>query len=269
MRLELKESFNLIISADCGQAFRFRTDEKGNTVGVAGNKAFKGRVENGFLITETPETDDEFWKNYFDLNSSYLKMNESILKRGDETVKKAITLAEGLHIFNQEPFETLISFIISQNNNIPRIRGIIERLCELYGEEIGEGLHSFPTPEALKGITAEELSPLKAGFRAKYIADAVRCVNEGKIKLEGLKTKSFEEAKEELKTVKGIGDKVASCVLLFGFHKLEAFPVDVWIKRTMESLYGDLDYSRFGEYPGLAQQYLFYYSRYLKSIKEN
>ncbi|MBQ2946184.1 MAG: DNA-3-methyladenine glycosylase 2 [Clostridia bacterium] len=266
MEYRLSQNIDLGITFDCGQCFRFQTDEKGVTVGVAGDKLFKGYVKDGVLYTDTDPSHDGFFINYLDLKADYHAFNREITKSGDKIIEKAALLSSGLHILNQDPFETLISFIISQNNNIPRIRGIIERFCELYGEKKcfnGTEYRAFPTPKQLYGVTADDLAPIRAGFRAKYIADAVEKWNKNEIPIDFLYKGSYNECNEILKSVKGVGDKVSACVLLFAFHRLDAFPVDVWIRRTMESLYGDLDYKRFGAYPGLAQQYLFYYSRYL------
>ncbi len=270
MEHKLSEKLNLAVTFDCGQCFRFQTDENGVSEGVAGSRYFKGYVKDGVLYTENDPRDDEYFINYLDLKSSYLDLNAEITKSGDEIIKKAALLSEGLHILNQEPFEALISFIISQNNNIPRIRGIIERLCNEFGKEMdfnGKKYRAFPTPKDLKGVTAEDLAPIRAGFRAKYIADAVNKWNNNEIPVDFLYNGGYNECNEILKSIKGVGDKVSACVLLFGFHRLDAFPVDVWIRRTMESLYGDMDHTRFGRYPGLAQQYLFYYSRYLDKLK--
>ena len=270
MEYRLSENLNLAVTFDCGQCFRFETVENGVTEGVVGDKFLRAYVKNGVLYTENDQKDDEFFINYLDLRASYEERNREILKGGDEIIKKAASLSSGLHILNQDPFETLISFIISQNNNIPRIRGIIERLCESFGEKKsfnGREYYAFPTPEDLKGVTAEDLAPIRAGFRAKYIADAVEKWNKNEIPIDFLYKGPYNECNEILKSVKGVGDKVSACVLLFAFHRLDAFPVDVWIRRTMESLYGDMDHTRFGAYPGLAQQYLFYYSRYLSGGK--
>ena len=160
----------------------------------------------------------------------------------------------------QEPFETLISFIISQNNNIPRISGIIGRLCESFGEKI-EGGYSFPTAERLHGITPDDLAPLRAGFRARYICDAVSKVNSGEVDFAEIDKLPLDEAREKLKLIVGVGDKVADCVLLFGFAKHSAFPRDVWVKRLMAQFYPDGLPECTRGIEGIAQQYLFDYVR--------
>ena len=164
----------------------------------------------------------------------------------------------------QDPWEALCSFIISQNNNIPRIKKIIASLCALLGEEISEGVYDFPTPESIARVGASGLAPIKAGFRAAYIADAAEKVATGKLDLNSLYHVSLEDAVTALCTIKGVGPKVAGCVALFGLGHMDSFPIDVWIKRVIEKYY-DKDFTPkvFGEYAGIAQQYLFYHERYL------
>ena len=159
-------------------------------------------------------------------------------------------------------WETLCSFIISQNNNIKRIKGIIERLCRLFGQPIGDsGFFSFPTPETLAAATAEHLAPLRCGFRARYLIDAAQKVCYGQVRLDAIPSMPMEEARRELMQICGVGPKVADCVLLFGFHRLECCPMDVWMKRVFAVLYpnGLPDCAR--DFAGIAQQYLFHYAR--------
>lgn len=225
--------------------------------GIALDKYVRLRqLEKGIEI-ETDEKDLPFWESYFDLELDYDKLMESFCR--DETLKKA---CEGrkIRVLRQEPFETLISFIISQNNNIKRITGIIDRLCECFGQKI-EGGYAFPTPKAMEKLTPEDLAPLRAGFRAKYIADAVQKVTSGKVDFEEIQKMPNAEAREALKTIKGVGDKVADCVLLFGLHRLAAVPKDVWIKRINARYYPDGYPDCMGEYAGIAQQYLFDFAR--------
>jgi N-glycosylase/DNA lyase len=171
----------------------------------------------------------------------------------DETLAKACKYAHGIRLLRQDKWEALFSFIISQNNNIPRIKGIISRLCEKY-----EG---FPSSEQLKGITAEDLAFLRAGFRAKYLADCAEKISSGIIKLEKTSAANIDDARKELMTIKGVGPKVAECALLYGMYRVEAFPVDVWIKRVMETYYPNGFPEYLNKYAGIAQQYLFHYIR--------
>lgn len=241
----------------CGQCFRFK--EIGDNIyeGIAEDKFVRlKQLENGIEI-ETEEKDLPFWKSYFDFDLDYDKLIERFCL--DKTLKCA---CEGrkIRVLRQAPFETLISFIISQNNNIKRITGIIDRLCECFGEKI-EGGYAFPTAKAMSKLTVEDYAPLRAGFRAKYIADAVSKVNSGEVDFEKIQKMSDDDAREALKVIKGVGDKVADCVLLFGLHRLAAVPKDVWIKRINAYYYPDGYPDCMGEYAGIAQQYLFDYAR--------
>ena len=253
--------FELKDTLMCGQCFRFKENDDGSFWGVAYGKVITLSKSADTLVLYTNEEDFlNIWQSHFDLNLDYGKIKES-LSCVHPTLKEASKFAPGIRILKQEPFEALISFIISQNNNIKRISGIVERLCTLCGEEIEEGVYAFPTPEALGKLTAEDLAPIRAGFRARYIVDAVSKVNSGEVDLKALEELSFDKAKEELLKITGVGSKVADCVLLYGLHKLEGFPMDVWMKRAMAVLFPDLKGEDFGEYAGIAQQYIFHYAR--------
>jgi N-glycosylase/DNA lyase len=175
-------------------------------------------------------------------------------------LKSAAECAKGVVILRQEPWETLFSFIISQNNNIPRIKGIVERLCEAFGD--GEtGQKTFPSAETLSKLTVEDLAPLRSGFRAKYIVDAAQKVANGTVDFDAIEKNPIEFGREELQKINGVGAKVAECTLLYGFHKVEAFPIDVWVKRIMAEMYPDgLPECTKGT-EGIAQQYLFHWRR--------
>ena len=161
----------------------------------------------------------------------------------------------------QDPYEALCTFIISQNNNIKRIKGIVGRLCESFGDEIEDGVYGFPTAERLAKLTPDDLAPLRAGFRNRYIIDSAKKVASGEVDLELCKTADYEAALAELMKITGVGVKVADCTLLFGMYRVEAFPIDVWMKRAMEKLFPGMTAADFGEYAGIAQQYIFHYSR--------
>lgn len=201
---------------------------------------------------------DEFLSSYFDLSFDYEKAEDNLLKK-DSILKEAISKLGRIRILNQDPFTTLITFIISQNNNIQRIKKLYDTLCINYGHEVEKGYFSFPNRYEAKYIKEEDLVNLKFGFRSSYIIDAI---NKADIlsEIEGL---SDEEALLKLKTIKGVGDKVASCVLSFSFLRRHIFPIDVWIKRALSTLYGDVDISYFSPYETLSQQYLFSYIRSL------
>ena len=271
---------------DCGQCFRF--DE---VSGSAHEKEFSG-VAHGRFVSFAQDGDtlfiygsdardfEDIWKRYLDIERDYDAVGADVLAHcKNEALAEAVEYGRGIRILAQDPFECIISFIISQNNNIPRIKKIIESLSACCGEkiEISEAMQghlsgksslcAFPTPEALRALGEEGLFELKTGFRARYIYDAVERILDGRLLIdEVMSEKDIEKAIETLCSVKGIGRKVASCALLFGFGKYSAFPIDVWMKRVALKYFGEagesLNAESFGEYAGIAQQYLFYYERY-------
>ncbi|GHU81943.1 8-oxoguanine DNA glycosylase [Clostridia bacterium] len=255
--LNLKETLN------CGQCFRWEETADGEFKGVVKNKVVTASMNGTTFILKGATNNDlvTVWADYFDTSRNYKKIQE-LLGDVHPTLKKAIAYAPGIRILKQEPWEALCSFIISQNNNIPRIKGIIKSLCELYGDKIDNENYSFPTPFKLIRAREADLEPIKSGFRAKYILDAVKKVGTGEVNFQQMKTMPLEEAREYLMQINGVGPKVADCVLLYGLQRLECFPIDVWMKRAMKTLFPDVeDYTEFGKYAGVAQQYIFHYSR--------
>lgn len=256
--------FDLPHTLDCGQAFRWEEDENGIWHGVAFNKYLKlQKLSDGTVVLYNTSKDDfeGIWRHYFDLDRDYNEIITAISE--DETLKKASEYAHGIRVLNQEPWETLCSFIISQNNNIKRIKGIISRLCENFGES-KDGYYTFPTAEKIAGLILDDLSVLRSGFRAKYILDAANKVASGEVRLENLKNAPTDGARDELMKIMGVGPKVADCVLLFGLEHADAFPKDVWIKRAMQVLFdGELPECA-KPYAGIAQQYIFLYARETK-----
>ena len=256
--------FALPHTLDCGQAVRWEEDENGIWHGVAFNKYLKlQKLSDGTVVLYNTSKDDfeGIWRHYFDLDRDYNEIITAISE--DETLKKASEYAHGIRVLNQEPWETLCSFIISQNNNIKRIKGIISRLCENFGES-KDGYYTFPTAEKIAGLTLDDLSVLRSGFRAKYILDAANKVASGEVRLENLKNAPTDGARDELMKITGVGPKVADCVLLFGLEHADAFPKDVWIKRAMQVLFdGELPECA-KPYAGIAQQYIFLYARETK-----
>lgn len=249
----------------CGQCFRWTEAEDGTFSGIARGRYLRIRQEeDGVALLGIEEQDIPLWEDYFDLSTDYGKIIERFA--ADGTLSRASRGSSGIRILKQEPFETLISFIISQNNNIPRISGIIGRLCEGFGEEINGG-YAFPTADRLDGITPEDLAPLRAGFRARYICDAVSKVGSGEVDFDEIRALPLEAAREKLKVIVGVGDKVADCVLLFGFGKYDAFPRDVWVKRLMAEFYPDGLPECTRGVEGIAQQYLFDYVRNNNGLK--
>lgn len=262
--------FSLEQTLESGQCFRWRReppsdDPRAVYRGFSGERPLRVRQEaDGITLLDLGEADRRgqiaFWRAYFDADTDY----EAIRKRfsADETLRRASEECRGLRILRQDPFETLISFILSQNNNIPRIRGIVERLCQTFGGSDAEGAgFGFPSAERLAGLNEEALAPLRAGFRARYLLDAARKVSDGTVRLSAIFGMSCGEGRAELKKIVGVGDKVADCVLLFAYHKTEAFPSDVWIKRIAAEYYKDGLPECVGGDRGIAQQYLFEYFR--------
>jgi len=253
---------------DCGQCFRFDPCPDGGIAGIACGKW--ARFEQPFddtLIIYAPYDDIDFWMNFLSLDVDYGMIKEDIRTRfGGDTISMAMNTGYGIRILRQDPWETVCSFIISQNNNIPRIKKIIASLSEKFGEKIGDTLYAFPTAKALCDAGEEEIFLLKTGFRAKYIYDAAARVCDGRLDLDNLRSADTDVLMKTLCEVKGIGPKVASCSALFGFYRTEAFPIDVWVKRVIEKYYPDgLDIASLGKYAGIAQQYLFYYERYINN----
>lgn len=254
-------NFTLSETLDCGQAFRWRETEDGAFEGVAFGKYLKLAADKeGVILYDTSEEDFlNIWKDYFDLDRDYGEIIEAISE--NEVLKTASGFAGGIRILRQDPWEALCSFIISQNNNIPRIKGIVERLCATFGEEIKEGFYSFPTAEKIAALTLEDLAPLRSGFRAKYILDGAKRVASGEIDLDALKELALDEARQELMKIYGVGEKVADCTLLFGLSHIDAFPKDVWIKKAMAKLFDGSLPECAAPYAGIAQQYIFHYAR--------
>lgn len=246
---------------DCGQAFRF-SEDGGVWRGVAMGRALS-LTQEGNKITLFDVKEEEFnslWRGYFDLDRDYEMIKSSV--SSNEILKKATDFSDGIHILRQEPWEAVCSFIISANNNIPRIKGIISRLCENFGFKITDGLFTFPSAERIAALTLDDLAVIKSGFRAKYILDAAQKFSSNQIDVEALYTLPIDEARNTLMTIKGIGPKVADCALLFGWGRVECFPVDVWIRRAMNHFFGENGLpSEAVEYAGIVQQYLFYWAR--------
>lgn len=246
---------------DCGQCFRWKEQPDGSFCGVVrGRLATVYMNGDSLMIGGADENDRALWADYFDLGLDYAALRDHLAAL-HPVMAEAARFAPGIRILRQEPFEALISFIISQNNNIKRIMGIIDRLCESFGEPIGDGNYAFPTAECLAALSIDDLTPIRAGFRHRYIIDAARKVVDGTVELEQLRTLPYDEARAALMQITGVGIKVADCVLLYGLHRLESFPLDVWMKRAMTALFDGMDPSAFGEYAGIAQQYIFHYSR--------
>ena len=246
----------------CGQCFRWRETPGGVFEGVAGNRVGRVSLSEGILRFHGADAAEfeSFWRPYFDLDTDYAAI--MALLSSHPALAAASQYASGVRVLRQDRWEALLSFIISQNNNIKRIGGIIARLCETFGDAIGEtGEFSFPTPERLAPLAAEDLAPIRCGFRARYLIDAAQKVASGEVSLERAARLPLAGARAELMKITGVGVKVADCALLYGFHRLECFPVDVWIARAVRAFLPDGLPGRMLPYAGIAQQYLFHYVR--------
>ena len=286
--LENVKDFNIKQILECGQCFRWERITDTNYIIVAYRRVIEV-IQEGSTVTilNTNMQDfNEIWKDYFDLNVNYEEVKEELSK--DELLKKSVEFGYGIRILNQDPFEMLISFIISARNSIPSIMKTIKKISERWGDKIeykGNVYYAFPTPEQLKDATLEEIKDTGASFRSKYIVDTIGKVNSAKeaknagtlneeleqFDLEYIKSLPVDECHKSLQNFMGVGAKVADCIMLFSMSKHSAFPVDVWVKRAMIHFYVAPDLSlnkmrvfardKFGALSGMAQQYLFYYAR--------
>ena len=215
---------------------------------------------------------DIVWTKYFDLETNYSEIRKQIYDFGANKpfggyLNTAIEFSKGIRILRQDPFETLISFIISQRKNIPSIRKIIEELCDAYGKDIavsdGSTVKSFPKVDDLCKISAFELSRFSLGYRSSYIHDALQRVKGLTIALDDLFSSNDEDLMDTLKTIKGVGDKIAACVGLYAYHRFACVPIDVWIKKAIQDDFkGENVFVQFGSLAGVLQQYIFYYKRF-------
>lgn len=253
-------NFDLDQTLDCGQAFRWSQNSDGVWCGIAFDKYIELYEQNGdIIITNTTKDDFEnIWHNYFDLDRDYQNVINKVSK--NDTIARAAAYSGGIRLLNQDSWEALCSFIISQNNNIPRIKGIVERLCENFGTKI-EGGYTFPAASVISKLTVEDLAVIRSGFRAKYIIDAAQKVVSGEIDLKTLKHIDYDTARKILMTINGVGPKVADCVLLYGLGHKNAFPRDVWINRALEQMFDGNIPECAKQYGGIVQQYIFHYIR--------
>ena len=282
------KNFNIKQILECGQCFRWQRVTDTDYIVVSNRRVIEIIQEDDEVIIHNTNMNDfkNIWENYFDLNTEYEPLKEELSK--DELLKQAIEFGYGIRLLNQDPFEMVISFIISARNSIPSIMKTIKKISEKFGDKIeykGEIYYAFPTPEQLKNATLEDIQETGASFRSKYIIDTIYNIN---MALEAKKSGNLtdelkmydldyimslptDECHVALQAFKGVGAKVADCIMLFSMGKKSAFPVDVWIKRAMIHFYVAPDVSlnkirvfgreKFGELSGLAQQYLFYYAR--------
>ena len=281
--LEKPKTFNLKDIFECGQCFRWNEQEDGSYTGIWKENVVNVKKEGeDYIFTGICKSGnlEEEIKEYFDFNRDYEKLKKELSKI-DDYMKESIKYGKGIRILNQDLWETIISFIISANNNIPRIKGIIERLSKKYGKKIewrGKEYYTFPTPEELKDVTVEEYRKLGLGFRDIRLYETTKMILERKVDLKELEENSNTiEVREKLLTLSGVGPKVADCILLFStLKRFEVFPIDVWVRRVMNDLYiknedetkvnkkqiEKMAQDKFGNLAGLAQQYLFNYRKF-------
>lgn len=280
--IENCKSFKVKDIFDCGQCFRWNRQEDGSYTGVFGNNVLNVKQKDGDNIEIAGICDGDIKdvvQKYFDLDRDYEKIKDK-LSKVDSYLAESIKYGEGIRILNQDLWEMIISFIVSANNNIPRIKGIIERMCQKYGNKIeldGKVYYTFPTVESLSCASIEELRRLGLGFRDKYIFETTQMIKSGEVNLEEMsKQTNTKTVRNELLALSGVGPKVADCILLFSsLKRFDVFPIDVWVRRVMNDLYihneeeakvnkkqiETLALEKFGDLEGIAQQYLFYWKR--------
>ncbi|MDR7869411.1 MAG: DNA glycosylase [Tissierellaceae bacterium] len=259
---------------ECGQAFRWNVEEDESYTIVAYGRVLNiKKIEDDIIFSNTNIEDfNNIWYNYFDLGRDYGEIKKELSK--DPILEEAIKFGWGMRLLNQEPFETIISFITSANNQIPRIKKSIDLIARNYGEKITDECYSFPTAEALSKVDPKDLREVcRVGFRDVRIVETSKMINNREIDIDTIKDLNRDDSRKLLMNLPGVGPKVADCILLFAFNKDDAFPVDVWVKRVMEHFYlkketnvkqiGFYGDEIFGKLAGYAQQYLFYYAREL------
>lgn len=271
------QNFNLRDIFECGQCFRWNETDENTYIGIAFGKVIEVKLieKDLYIYNATKEEVENIWIDYFDLTRDYGIIKEELSK--DPLLAEAIEFGEGIRLLKQDPFELIISFIISANNRIPMIKRAIDRISQRWGEKIeykGNIYYTFPTIDRLRNATEEELKDCGVGFRGKYIKATVETLDDNMI--DEMLNSNDDQCHKLLQKLSGIGPKVADCIMLFSMEKYSAFPVDVWVKRAMQHFYLAPDVSlpkirefardKFGKYAGFAQQYLFYYARENKII---
>ena len=275
------KSFNSTHIFECGQCFRWNKQKDGTYTGVIKDAIINVKHEKNKVIFKGISSKNlkDICREYFDLDNNYETIKNTLSKI-DNNMENSVKYGNGIRILKQDLWEMLISFIISANNNIPRIKGIIERICKKYGREIsfrGEKYYTFPTTEELKKASVEDFRSLGLGFRDVRVYETTQMVYSGKIDLNALKTeKNIERIRNTLLEFPGVGPKVADCIMLFSLGKFEVFPIDVWVRRVMSELYFNVQNNedkiepkkiqalakeKYGNLAGIAQQYLFYWRR--------
>jgi len=254
------EDLSLPKIARSGQCFRMTELEPGRFRLIAAERVLELEArEDGAILRCSQDEYQALWRTYFDLDTDYARFRSAIPQR-DRYLTAAAEFGRGIRILRQEPWETLVTFLLSQRRNIPAIRRSVELLCRKAGEPLGGGCYSFPTPEGAAELTDAELASCSLGYRVPYVRAAALLAAAGG--LDGLSLLSDAELEAELRSMPGVGPKVANCVMLFGFYRLSGFPRDVWINRVIDGQYGGrFSLRRYRGFEGVIQQYLFYYGR--------
>ena len=257
--------FSLSMTLQCGQCFRF-SEENGVFFGIAHGRLLKIEQTDRFIrfFDMTKKEFESVWANYFDCATDYRALHT--LFSNDHTLHRAIEKTGGIRVLRQDGFETLISFLISQNNNIPRITKSISLLCERFGRQIAPEIFAFPDAKTMADASLSDFAGLSLGYRDRYLLDAAQKVSSGEIDLSALYTCPIEEARQTLRTICGVGPKVAECVLLYGFARRSCVPMDTWMKKVMAKYYQSGLPKEILPYAGIAQQYLFHYARCFDSF---
>lgn len=263
MRVQIP-GFNLRLTAESGQCFRFKQAGPGDYHLTAFGRALeiKDLGEGTFDFSCGEDEFHALWQNYFDLGRDYDALHALPVMEGSY-LHHAMNHARGVRILRQEPFETLIAFIISQRKSIPAIKSCVEALCNRFGQEIVPGTFAFPSPQALAEADEASLLACGLGYRMPYVKNTARMVHEGAVNLETLSGAGDETLSAALQGLPGVGKKVAACVMLFAYHRMDAFPVDLWIQKVLSEHYPQG--FPFDDYPGVCgilQQYLFCYARH-------
>jgi len=273
IKIEVTKPFKLNDTVTCGQIFRFFPLDDGSFDIIIKDRVINVYMEDSYLCVSSNNEDslEEVVINYFDLNNDYEVMNEFLIKN-DEKIKSAVEFSSGLMMIKQDPFETVMSYIISANNGVPQIASALNNIAKNYGEKVifnEKEYYLFPQYKDLKDVTVEAFRNCKVGFRDKYLKSMVDKLNNNEIDLDEFYNLNTKEALDKFMENVGIGPKVASCILLFAYQKYDVFPIDTWVKKVMKNDYEiegeknirDFATKTYGKYSGIAIQYLFNYGR--------
>ena len=271
--LKIKNNFDLKSTITCGQIFRFFIEDDGSYTIIIKDRVINLKEENDYIIVESSKEDNlkEIIYDYFDLERDYKIIEKNILKM-DKKLEDALIFSRGLKMIHQDPFETIIAYIISQNNRVPSIANALNLISLNYGEKVifkDKEYYLFPSIDKLKTLTISDFRNCKVGFRDKYLYEIMRNIESNLLDIESIYNMNSESSLKYLISFKGIGNKVASCILLFAYQKFDVYPIDTWVKKFMKEDYNiegeqnirKFTYETYKEYSGLAIQYMFNYKR--------